>query len=351
MRESLRPKVLFRSGEFCRNPFSGVLMTTTWLLWAAFGIGVCSLLALDLGVFNRRAHAPKIREAALWSLVWFTAAALFGAGVWRWRGGESALQFVTAYLIELSLSVDNVFLFVLIFGAFAVPQKYRHRVLFWGVIGAVVMRAIMIVGGAALIARFHWVVYVFGGLLLITAVKMVLDQSKHREVADNWLVRLARRVIPVSERFEGQRFFTKVGGRTVATPLLLVLVLIEGADLMFAIDSIPAVFAIFPDPRQADTFIVFTSNVFAILGLRSLYFLLADVMDRFRFLRRGLAGILAVVGLKMLGVLTLSATGSLAVILSILATAAIASVLAPGKKSNRRAPVRRGNIETGRTES
>lgn len=304
-------------------------MTASALLWTLFGVGICALLALDLGVLNRRPHAPSPREAAGWSAVWVAAAVAFGFGLWWWRGAEAGVRFLTGYLIELSLSVDNVFLFVLIFGAFAVPQALRHRALFWGVLGAIVMRAGMIVGGAALIARLHWIIYVFGGLLLLTGAKMLFSRKTPGGVSEGRLARLIRRFVPVTEQYHGHRFFTIIDGKRHATPLFLVLVLIEGADLMFAIDSIPAIFAIFPDPRQADTFIVFTSNVFAILGLRSLYFLLADIVDKFRFLKTGLAAILIFVGFKMLGVVTVPAVVSLGVIAAILAAAVAASFLLP----------------------
>lgn len=253
------------------------------------------MLALDLGVFHRKAHTVSLKEAAIWSAVWVSCAALFGAGVYHWYGPDRALEFTTGYVIEKALSVDNIFVFVVIFGYFAVPNALQHRVLFWGILGALIMRAIFIVLGGAFLAKFHWAIYVFGAILVITGIKLLVQRNQHYDPAGNPIVKLFRRFFPVSERYDGQKFFTRIDGRLVATPLLLALLVVEATDVVFAVDSIPAIFAITKDP-----FIVFTSNIFAILGLRSLYFLLAGVVDKFRYLKLGLSFVLIFVGLKML---------------------------------------------------
>lgn len=264
-------------------------------LWAAFVVFILALLALDLGVFNRKAHKVSLREAAIWSAVWIGLALLFNAVIFFWQGAGVALEFFTAYLIEKSLSVDNIFVFVLIFSALAVPAKYQHRVLFWGILGALVMRGALIALGATLISLLHWVLYIFGAFLLIAGIRLALKRERAVHPDKNPLVRLARRFLPVTERYEEAKFFTRQNGKRFATPLLLVLLLIESTDLIFALDSIPAVLAITIDP-----FIVYTSNVFAILGLRALYFLLAESIQRLQYLKYGLAAILAFVGVKML---------------------------------------------------
>lgn len=264
-------------------------------LWAAFVVFILALLALDLGVFNRKAHKVSLREAAIWSAVWIGLALLFNAVIFFWQGAGVALEFFTAYLIEKSLSVDNIFVFVLIFSALAVPAKYQHRTLFWGILGALVMRGALIALGAALISLLHWVLYVFGAFLVIAGIRLAMKRERAVHPDKNPLVRLARRFLPVTERYEGAKFFVRQNGKRFATPLLLVLLLIESTDLLFALDSIPAVLAITVDP-----FIVYTSNVFAILGLRALYFLLAESIQRLQYLKYGLAAILAFVGVKML---------------------------------------------------
>ncbi len=263
-------------------------------LWVAFGVAVLAMLALDLGVLHRKAHAVGLREAAIWSAIWIALSLAFNGVVYHWRGPEAGLQFLTAYLIEKSLSVDNIFVFVLIFSYFAVPAPYRHRVLFWGVLGALVMRGILIAAGVVLIEKFHWVIYLFGAFLIFTGWRMARHQGHEIHPEANPVVRLARRFFPIHPDYEGQRFFLRQGGRLLATPLFLVLLIVESTDLVFALDSIPAVLAISTDP-----FIVYTSNVFAILGLRALYFLLAGVVQRFRYLRVGLSVVLIFVGLKM----------------------------------------------------
>lgn len=264
-------------------------------IWIAFIVFVLGMLALDLGVFNRKAHAISLREAALWSGVWIGLSLLFNAVLFFWQGSDKALEFFTAYLIEKSLSVDNIFVFVLIFSSFAVPAAYQHRVLFWGILGALVMRGVLIALGTTLILLLHWVLYIFGAFLVFTGIRLAFRQEKEIHPDKNPLVRLTRRYLPISDQFEGARFFVRHNGQRVATPLLLVLVLIESTDVIFALDSIPAILAITVDP-----FIVYTSNVFAILGLRALYFLLAGSMQRFRYLNVGLAAILVFVGVKML---------------------------------------------------
>jgi len=292
------------------------------LLWIGFNLFVLAMLALDLGVFHRKAHAVGMKEAAAWSAVWIGLALAFNMIVYLWRGPEVALQFFTGYLIEKSLSVDNIFVFVLIFSAFAVPAIYQHRVLFWGILGALVMRGVLIAVGATLLKEFHWIIYLFGAFLIVTGVKMALHRHREMHPERNPVVRLVRRIMPVTDTYEGDRFWVRRAGKFVATPLLLVLVLVETTDLIFAVDSIPAIFAVTQDP-----FIVYTSNVFAILGLRSLYFLLAGVIDKFYYLKLGLAVVLTFVGVKMtlIDIYKVPTGISLGVIASILLVAVIAS--------------------------
>jgi len=253
------------------------------------------MLALDLLVLHRKAHAVSLREALTWSCVWVSLALLFSLGVYFVRGGEKALEFLTGYVIEWSLSVDNLFVFLVIFSYFAVPPIYQHRVLFWGILGALVLRAIFIATGSALLANFHWMIYVFGGFLVFTGIKLLLAGEDKVEPEKNPAVRLLRRFIKVTPDYQGQRFFIRKDGTLWATPLLLVLVVVETTDVIFAVDSIPAIFAITLDP-----FIVYTSNVFAILGMRALFFLLAGVMEMFRYLKVGLSFVLCFVGAKMM---------------------------------------------------
>ena len=270
-------------------------MDSQVLLWVIFNIFVLGILAIDLLVLHRKAHAVSLREALAWSCVWVSLALLFGIGIYFFRGGEKALEFLTGYVIEWSLSVDNLFVFLVIFSYFAVPSMYQHRVLFWGILGALVLRAIFIATGAALLANFHWMIYVFGGFLIFTGIKLLFVGEEKIEPEKNPAVRLVRRFINVTPEYHGQQFFIRKGGSLWATPLFLVLVVVETTDVIFAVDSIPAIFAITLDP-----FIVYTSNVFAILGLRALFFLLAGVMEMFRYLRVGLAFVLCFVGAKML---------------------------------------------------
>jgi tellurite resistance protein TerC len=263
-------------------------------LWIGFTLFILVLLALDLGVFHRKAHEVRFKEAAIWSSIWVSLAAAFNAGVFFVAGTDKGLEFTAGYLIEKSLAVDNVFVFAVIFTYFAVPAAYQHRVLFWGILGALVMRAIFIFAGAALLDAFHWVIYVFGAFLVLTGVKLVVRRNEHVDPEKNLALRLFRRFVPTVPDYHGQRFTIVQAGKRYATPLLAVLVLVEATDLVFAVDSIPAIFAVTDDP-----FIVYTSNVFAILGLRSMYFLLAGIIDRFRYLKIGLGGVLVFVGAKM----------------------------------------------------
>jgi tellurite resistance protein TerC len=293
-------------------------------VWIGFNLFVLAMLALDLGVFHRKAHEVSIREASIWSVVWISMALAFNVGLYFWRGGEVALQFLTGYLIEKSLSVDNIFVFVLIFTYFAVPSIYQHRVLFWGIIGALVMRGIMIAAGAALIKEFHWIIYVFGGFLIFTGIRMALHRNEEMHPENNPVVRLFRRLMPVTPEYHGQKFFVRHAGKLMATPLFIALLMVETTDLIFAVDSIPAIFAVTQDP-----FIVYTSNVFAILGLRSLYFVLRGAVDKFHYLKVSLAAVLTFVGVKMVltDIYKIPVALSLAVVATLLAIGIVASVI------------------------
>jgi tellurite resistance protein TerC len=299
-------------------------MTGHPLIWIGFSLLVLAVLALDLGVFHRKAHAVGFKEALSWTGVWVTRAGLFGAGVWYWAGPEKGLEFFTGYLIEYSLSADNVFVFVLIFSYFAVPPQWQHKVLFWGVLGALVMRLVMIGLGVALISRFAWILYLFGAFLVFTGFKMVFGTPEEIHPERNPVVRWFRKLVPVSHGYHHDRFVARVNGRRVATPLLVVLVCIEVSDLVFAVDSIPAIFAVTLDP-----FIVYTSNVFAIMGLRSLYFVLAGMVDKFCYLKTGLGVVLGFVGVKMLlgqtpyKIDTLTALGVVAGVLTVTVIASL----------------------------
>ena len=285
--------VFASSGCYFLLPMDSISSTTG--LWIGFALFILFMLSLDLGLFNRRAHAIKYREAAIWSGIWIALATVFACIVFYYQGSSRGLEFVTGYLIELSLSVDNLFVFLLIFSYFKVPSKYQHRVLFWGVLGALVMRLTMIFVGATLINRFHWIIYIFGAFLVYTGIKMFTQQDNDFQPEDNALVRFVTRVVPMTRTYEEKKFFTRINGRLMGTLLLLVLVIVEVADLVFAVDSIPAIFAI-----TTNAFIVYTSNVFAILGLRSMYFLLAGVVEKFHYLKIGLAIVLTFIGAKML---------------------------------------------------
>lgn len=263
--------------------------------WAGFVLCVLFFLALDLGVFHRRDHVVKFKEALGWTAVWTTLSFLFAWSLVFWRTREEAVQFITGYVIELSLSMDNVFVIALIFSYFRVPAQYQHRVLFWGILGALVMRGVMIAAGAALVQRFIWTLYIFGAFLLFTGVKMLFSKDEGVHPEKNPVINLARKLFHVSRDFEGHNFFTRLEGRRALTPLALVLLMVETTDLIFAVDSIPAIFSVTTKP-----FIVFTSNVFAILGLRSLYFVLAGAIGYFRYLKVGLSFVLVFIGVKML---------------------------------------------------
>lgn len=305
---------------------------TIWL-WIGFNLFVLFMLALDLGVFHRKSHVVSIKEATIWSVVWITLALLFNLGLYlfwdqisatsTYSNNEAALAFLTGYLIEKSLSVDNIFVFVLIFTFFAVPAAYQHRVLFWGIIGALLMRGTLIAVGATLLKEFHWIIYVFGAFLIFTGVRMAMHRNEEMHPERNPLIKFIRRIMPVTDNYEGDKFFIRRAGKLIATPLFLVLLLVESTDLVFAVDSIPAIFAVTEDP-----FIVYTSNVFAILGLRSLYFLLAGVVDKFYYLKLGLSVVLVFVGIKMVMVdlYKIPVGLSLGVIASILAISVIASL-------------------------
>ncbi len=335
---------------------------TVWI-WIGFILLILGMLALDLGVFQRRDHVIGFREALGWTALWVILALGFNAAIYpmyqyHWLGiGESvghpldgsdaALQFFTGYVIEKSLSLDNIFVIALIFSYFRTPPEFQHRVLFWGVLGALIMRGIMIGAGAALIARFEWMIYVFGGLLIVTALKMAFSKHDQIDPEHNPLVRLVRRFYPVSPRYEGHHFFTRIDGRKAITPLFLVLIVVESSDLLFAIDSIPAIFAVTRDP-----FIVFTSNVFAILGLRSLYFALAQLLYKFRYLKISLVIVLLFVGVKMLldHHYPIPVPISLAVIATILTVGMIASWLV-GKPADAVPPPLHPASEAGGADS
>jgi tellurite resistance protein TerC len=284
------------------------------------------MLALDLGVFHRKAHVVHMREATAWCIFWVGLAMLFNLGVGHYFGSHKALEFFTGYLIELSLSVDNLFVFLVVFTFFKVPTTYQHRVLFWGIVGALGMRVAMIAGGSLLVQRFDWVLYVFGAILVITAVRLLLVSEEGVHPERNPVLRLFRRFFPVTKDYEGQRMFVLREGRWWATPLFVVLLVVETTDLVFAFDSIPAIFAVTTDP-----FIIYTSNVFAILGLRSLFFALAGFMGLFRFLRFGLAGVLGFIGVKLLisHWVKVPIRASLAVVMSLLLLSILASLVLP----------------------
>ncbi len=296
----------------------------TILLYGTFTVFILAMLAIDLGVFNRKAHVVSLREAVIWSIVWTLLALLFNAGVWLYEGSTKALEFLTGYLIERALSFDNIFVFVIIFSYFAVPQHLHHRALFWGVIGALITRAIFIAAGTALISRFDWILYLFGGILVVSGWKMFSQKDVEVHPDRNLFIRLARTLFPVTSGYGSGRFFSRLDGRLAITPLFLVLLTIETTDVVFAVDSIPAVFGVTQDP-----FIVYTSNIFAILGLRATYFLLAGIMDTFHYLSHGLSAILIFIGLKMLlvDVVHVPIVLSLLVVAAVLAVSVVASLL------------------------
>jgi len=299
-------------------------------IWVAFNAFVLAMLALDLGVFHKNAHEVTVREACVWTGVWVMLSLIFNVGIYHFMGHDAGLEFLTGYLIEKALSIDNIFVFVLIFSYFRVPAKHQHRVLFWGILGALVMRGAMIAAGAFLINQFGWIIYVFGAFLVISGIRMATQTEHDIEPEANPVLRLVRRLVPVSPMYRGQRFFVKephLGRkRWAATPLFVVLVLVETTDLIFAVDSIPAIFAV-----TTDTFLVYTSNVFAILGLRALYFLLAGVIEKFHYLKLGLSAVLIFVGVKMLieDFFHIPIAISLGTVAFILAAAVVYSLLHP----------------------
>jgi TerC family integral membrane protein len=297
------------------------------LLWIVFMLVVFALLAIDLGVFHRRAHAIRFKEALLWSACWIGLSLAFNAWIYFHFGPRTGLEFLTGYLIEYALSVDNIFVFLVIFSYFGVHPAYQHRVLFWGILGALLLRGLFILAGATLIARFHWIIYLFGAFLVYTGVRLLRHEETEIRPEHNPVLRLFRRFVPLTPDFVGQRFLVRLDGRLLATPLLLVLVVVEATDVAFATDSIPAIFAITRDP-----FIVFTSNICAILGLRSLYFLLASLMFRFRYLNVGLGLVLAFVGMKMLAseIVEVPTGLSLGIIVLLLGGSIVVSWLRPG---------------------
>jgi tellurite resistance protein TerC len=301
-------------------------MTHQMLLWGSFGTFVLVMLALDLGVFHRQARVVNIKEALRWSAIWITLALLFNLGVYLWYGTDAALAFLTGYVLEESLSVDNLFVFLMILSYFSVPPAYQHKVLFWGILGALLMRGMMIAVGTVLIQTFHWVLYVFGGFLVLTGLKMVVQQHDDVHPEQNPVVRLFTRFMPVTAAYHAEKFFVQLNGRYFATPLFVVLLMVEVTDVVFALDSIPAVLAVTTDP-----FIVYTSNVFAILGLRSLFFALSGLMGLFHYLRYGLAVVLVFIGIKMLlsDVTHIPVHWALAVVLGVLLLSVLASLIYP----------------------
>lgn len=302
-----------------------------WVGWTVFSVLVVVVFALDLGVLDRLNKGEPISvKQALWrSAMWILVALLFNLGVWWWMGGTPALEYFTGYLLEKSLSVDNLFVFLLVFSYFRVPEKLQHSVLFWGILGALILRAVMIVAGVALIHHFHWVLYIFGAFLVLTGIRMAFRADEEIHPEHNPLLKLFRKIVPVTTDYEGGKFFVRREGRTWATPLFIVLLFVETTDLMFAVDSIPAVLAVTRDP-----FIIYTSNIFAILGLRSLYFALAGIMPLFHYLQYGLAFILVFVGVKMLVAdwFKLPVWAALGVIAVALGCAVVASLLWPKKR-------------------
>jgi tellurite resistance protein TerC len=312
-------------------------MTEPIWAWGVFLLVVIAMLMVDLGVFHRKAHVLSMREATIWSIVWVVVALVFNAIVWVWLGHQKALEFFTGYLVEKALSADNIFVFAVLFNYFAVPPEYRHRVLFWGVLGAIVFRLTFILAGTALLKKFHWVVYIFGIIVIVSGIKLLMRKDEEIDPERNPVLRLARRFLPITPNYHGQNFFVRLNGKFMATPLMLVLLVVESTDIVFAIDSIPAIFAITRDP-----FIVFTSNVCAILGLRALYFLLEGMIRLFRYLDEGLAVILVFIGIKMLvsefyKIPTWVALGFVAAVLAI--------TIALSLMAERREQVRAGKLE------
>jgi tellurite resistance protein TerC len=305
------------------------LIDNELLLWVAFGIMVLALLALDLGVFHRKSHEISIKEALLWSAFWIFIAFIFNVAIYKCLGSDSAVEFAAAYLIERALSFDNLFIFLLVLSYFKVPSRYQYRVLFWGIVAALLFRGIFIMAGIELIDKFHWVLYIFGAFLIFTGIRIFMQKDgKEMDLEGNPVLRLSRRLLPCTDEYHGGSFFTKIGGKTLVTPLFIVLLVIETSDLLFAIDSVPAVFGITLDP-----FIVYTSNIFAILGLRALYFALAGCMLAFRYLSHGITIILIFIGLKMLltSVYEIPPAIALGIIIAVLVISILLSMARPAK--------------------
>ncbi|HEY4837500.1 MAG TPA: TerC family protein [Candidatus Acidoferrales bacterium] len=309
-------------------------------LWIIFNAGVLLLLVLDLGVFNRRAHEVSIRQAALWSVFWVSVSIAFNLWILHAHGGEKALQFFTGYIIEQSMSVDNIFIFILVFRSFGVERRYQHRVLFWGIIGALVLRGTMIGLGAALIRKFEWALYVLAAFLVVAAIRMLFRKETEPHPERSRLLRWARKIFPVSQNYHGQKLWIREAGKRMATPLLLVLLVVEATDFVFALDSIPAVFGVSRDP-----FIVYSSNICAILGLRAFYFLLAGVLPAFRYLDEGLSVVLLFVGVKMLAAhwIEVPTAITLGIIAAILAISILASIIAMQMEKRKGAPAKQSN--------
>lgn len=301
-------------------------MTYELILWISFNLFILLMLALDLGVFQRKTHVISVKEALLWSLAWIILALLFNVFIYFDMGKDKAVEFFTGYLLERSLSIDNIFVFVLLFSYFKVPNEYQHKVLFWGVLGALVLRALLIFLGIMLIAKFAWIIYVFGAFLVFTGFKMAMQNDDHIDPEKNIVIRLYRKFFPVSNEYDNGKFFTIKNGKKFATPLFVVLIATEFTDLVFAFDSIPAIFAVTNDP-----FIIYTSNVFAILGLRAMYFALAGVIDKFHYLKIGLSMILIFIGFKMLivEIYKIPIGYSLGFIALILTASVVLSILKP----------------------
>jgi tellurite resistance protein TerC len=299
-------------------------MDDSTILWICFNVFVLAMLALDLGVFHRKSHEISVREALAWTGIWITLSMAFNIFIYYYFDKEKAIEFFTGYVIEKSLSVDNIFVIMMIFSYFAVPKTYQHKVLFWGILGALVMRVIFIFAGIELIHKFHWLIYIFGGFLIFTGIRMITSKDSKLDPEKNPIVLMVRRIFPVTASFQGDKFFVRIDSRIWATPLFLVVMLIEGTDLIFAVDSIPAILAISEDP-----FIVYTSNVFAILGLRSLYFALSGIEKYFKFLKYGLCAILVFVGTKMciVDIVKIPVEVSLIVIVGVLMISMLASVV------------------------
>lgn len=304
------------------------LFSSKVLLWVGFNILVIILLAIDLGIFHRKVKAISVKEGLIWSAIWIIVALIFNLIVYFWKGPDIGMQFLTGYLIERALSIDNIFVFLVIFSYFQVQTKYQYRVLFWGILGALILRGLFIGVGTLLITQFHWILYVFGIFLIITAVRLSFGEDKKIEPEKNPVLKLVRRILPITPGFEDHHFMVRRAGKIMGTPLLIVLIVVETTDLVFALDSIPAIFAITLDP-----FIVYTSNVFAILGLRALYFAIAGLMPLFRFLKHGLSAILGFVGLKMLlaNIIPISSALALGIVGGIFFISIILSIIIPRK--------------------